>query len=171
MTVWLSNMPLSPSVNKSLDVAIVRKMNIKTGNVYTGGQFRSTPEMRHFKKMVQLYKNRHETQFLQIKRIADEWLTQGFVLRVDVYAVINHDRVFSNPNRKVLQLDANNFLKGQLDAVANCLGIDDKFFFSDHIEKVTCDPGEQECAMVRITPMRPRRATDVRNQMMAEAKT
>lgn len=169
-SLWLANMPLTPSVNKSLDVALAKKINLKTGKQFTGGRFRSSWEMVNFKKAIDLYHARHRNEFHELNRIASEWIAQGFMLRVDVFVVFRSDRVFSVPGKKVLRLDANNRLKGQLDAVATCLGIDDKYFFGGDCEKVTCDPGEQECAMVRITPMRPRTATEVRIQMRAEAQ-
>ena len=53
-------------------------------------------------------------------------------------------------------MDANNRLKGQLDAVATAVGIDDSFFFGGHCEKVTCSRKEEECAIIKISPMKPR---------------
>jgi hypothetical protein len=154
--IWLNNLPTPPSVNASL-VPMAQKKRAANGRIYMGARMRPAPEMVTYKDEVRLYRLRHEGKLTAIGRaLRNEIEERQWVLRVDVFIVFHVERIFSSVNKKVLTLDANNRIKASLDAVANLLDIDDKYFFRGDCEKVTTAQKESQCTMVRIQLVRPR---------------
>lgn len=164
MSIWFAKFPLSPSVNDSLMPIPMKKMK-KDGSTYMGAGFTSTAVMKQFKVLVQLYKNRHAEDLKPLKKQLKGWVDEGYVLQIDCFFVFHDDRVFSTPNKKVLRIDANNRLKGQLDAVSTVVGIDDSYFFSGNCEKVTSSKKEDECAIIKISPMKPRTIEQIKKMI------
>lgn len=138
---WLSNFPLAPSVNRWLN-------SNKKGQFYKSAIWRS-------------YRSKTDWYWLQHRRALDilserlkSAIKTGDRLRVDCYFVFHVERIHL--------VDPDNFLKASLDSLAGILGIDDSFFYAGHREKVTTANEDPECAMIRISTMRPRTQGEIR---------
>ncbi len=83
-----------------------------------------------------------------------------FALQVDCYFAFHLSRVLTLKNH-AQKLDTDNFMKAAIDGLVKVIGIDDKYYFSCGAQKVTVDSNQRECALLRITPMKPRTLTDI----------
>ncbi len=170
-SIWLTRMPIPPSVNASLIPRPVRKLSQKNGKAYWGAGQRLSPQSIEFKKAVSAYGKVNRFALDRIASNLKKLVEQGWVLRVDVFIAFEESRVFSSPNRKILQLDGNNRIKPLLDGVASLLGIDDSVFFRGDCEKVTTASKESECTLVRIQPVRPRTLQQIQQLMLDDVKS
>ena len=83
----------------------------------------------------------------------------GMMLKVDFFFVFKRERLWTKDNRPK-KLDASNRIKAASDQLAKFFGIDDKVFFSVSSEKVS---GENECAIIFITPISPMSSVEILN--------
>jgi len=147
---WINSFPFPPSINRSL--ASFRGRHIKTRPA------------RAFDVKVQTLKQIRAAEWIKIKEAFEPKLTDH-VIKVDQYFVFHKPRIFTSyPKAKawVQTLDHLNFNKASEDALAKCLEIDDKFFFSGHKEKVCCETLAEEQIIFRLELIQPRSLTDIR---------
>ncbi len=168
--IWLANLPIPPSVNSSLIPTAIKKFSQRTGKQYYGGYMRSSDEMRIYKDLMKIYHSRHREGLKKIGETLTRAVELGWVLQVDSFVAFHESRVYSHPNKKILQIDANNRAKAILDGVVKLVGIDDAVFFRGDCEKVTTASKESECVMVRIQPVRARSLDQIKAMMKLDLK-
>ncbi len=171
--IWLMNFPLPPSVNDYLmPVAGKLKMN-KKGKLYRAGHFVKTPVHIEYRKLCNLWVLQHKRAFDEIQNhllgrvhVARE-KKQRIAFRVDHYFAFEESRIWT-VNNLPERIDADNRVKPCRDAIADMLGIDDKYFFSGFFEKVSTNSKDSECTAIRISQMVPRTLQDLKQQMEQE---
>lgn len=138
--ICLNNIPMSPSANRLL-------MPMR-------GRLISTPQKRTWEKQVQLYRAKHILELNRINFFLKKYISSTEVpaLRVDAFHCFPQKKLFTKQGHPK-KIDANNRLKGTLDAVSNLIGIDDKYFFNGNCEKIG-NEGELEYTIVHIKPTR-----------------
>lgn len=149
MLFWVNCFPLPPSANKQL--ASVRGRHIKTAVA------------RRFDEKIMHLKSMRQAEWTTIEKSFRPFL-KDHVIRVDQYFVFHKDRIFTKTKQAkdwVHQLDHLNFNKASEDGLVKCIGIDDKFFFSGHKEKVWCEDPKQEQIIFRLSLTKPRSILDV----------
>ena len=175
MIVWINNFPLAPSVNNSLIPIAGKLVRNKYGKLYRQGRMIKSNEAKVFDQMCHYWALQNsgnlsviKNELKKIKMLA-ELKREPFALKVECFVVFEYGRIFT-VNKKAEQLDADNRLKKTLDGLKIVLGIDDKTFFSSSCEKVTTHSKELECAMIRISLMRPRTREDIKAMMDLESR-
>lgn len=143
-SILIQNFPLPPSEN-----AMYRNLP-RVGRVAT--------------KELQDYRRECEFWGLANKKYRDLFFSlmeenPQYVLKVDFFFVFKRKRLWTKQNLPK-KLDASNRVKAAADQLAKFLGIDDKCFFSVSSEKVS---GENECAIIFITPVSPMSAVEILN--------
>jgi len=168
--VWLYNFPLAPSVNDSLmPIAGKLKFN-KFGKPYRQGHLVKTKHHKQYQEVCLFWANRNRESIEKIKTYItmmknhSEKQKQRFALKIECFHAFEESRLFT-VNNKNEQLDADNRLKPTMDAITKILGIDDKIYFHASSEKVTTHSKESECAMIRISLMKPRTLQDIMDLM------
>lgn len=141
----------------------VIKIN-KQGKQYQGVKTSryASPELGHFKKQCTSFYNLNFKIIDSISLKLKEWISQGYVIRMDSFVAFEHSRVWTlekTPQR----IDADNRRKALQDSISDMLGIDDKFIFSGIMEKVSCEIKEDEQCIVNFTPMKPRTLNDIKS--------
>ena len=140
---------MPPSANKQL--ASVRGRQIKTAHA------------RRFDEKIEALKLMRRAEWVTIQKTLTPFL-KDHVIRVDQYFVFHKDRIFTKTKQArdwVHQLDHLNYNKASEDGLVKCIGIDDKFFFSGHKEKVWCELPTQEQIIFRLSLTKPRSILDV----------
>lgn len=129
----LYDFPMPPSANKQLTIS--------------KGRMIKTSAARLFSEQVRLYGVRKWREIEKIKKDIKE----GDLLQIDCYFIFLDSRLVGKKGQ-IKKLDANNFLKSCLDGVASILGIDDKYFMANHVEKIKCVNQSEEQAILVIRP-------------------
>jgi len=162
--IVIDNFPLGPSANELYEPN-VRRYRDKSGKLrVTVAGYRKGKVLSEYMEAVELYKSRNIIKIIDISKQCKEWLKEGYVLRVDTYHAFQYDRVWT-VNKKAQRLDANNRVKACLDAVANMIGVDDKYFFDGDCGKLSCDRRESECTIIKISPMKPMTLDQIRQKL------
>ena len=138
--ILFNDLPLPPSVN-----------HCYAG--FHGRRFRSKA-LKSFLRSAEAWKLTHMGQVLFAERLMRGWLAKGFQIRVDCWFCFEHSRIYTMKG-EVKALDAHNYIKPLHDALAEMLRIDDKHFFAGNAEKVTTKSKDEECSIVKLTPMSP----------------
>lgn len=148
---WITDFPLAPSANNLFVAASNR-----------GNRFVPTAEHKVYKIKVAKWKFENKMALAVISKKLQQAIESGLVLKVDSYFCFHHDRVWtkSKPVRPK-QIDANNRLKASLDGLVDCLGIDDKYFWSGIAEKVTTEKEHQQCTIFRIATHSPQSSEEI----------
>lgn len=162
MAIWIKNFPLPPSQNTA-NIPIVGKMAIskKTGKKYYKARVIKSKEHDHFYQMCRIWAIQNKTAMTQIKeylkRYQEECEAKGetFALKIDFYFVFHVERVLTLKNQ-AQELDTDNRLKPCSDGLKMVLGLDDRYYFTEHCEKVTTTTKDLECTIIKISKMRPR---------------
>ncbi len=162
--IWLDNLPIPPSANTMYDTTVrkVKKRN-KAGKIYQGvitGK-KCSLELEHFKLRCRSFKNVNHVLISQMRLQCLEWIKQGYILRVDTWFGFEHSRIWTKDGQPQ-RIDSDNRRKPMQDGLAEILDIDDKWFFSGNIEKVTSDSKELECGIIRIMPIKARTLKQIR---------
>lgn len=171
--IWLVNFPLPPSVNEYLMPVSGGLARNKKGKLYEKGRWVKTEPHRVYVKKCNEWAVLHNTAWVQIKdQIQGEVraaraANKKFGFRVDAFFAFENSRLWTQENTPQ-RLDADNRLKPCRDALADLLGIDDKYFFSGSCEKVSTPSKDQECTFLRISPMTPRTLQDLKMQIKRE---
>lgn len=113
---------------------------------------RKSDSLKLFQEKCLIYKKSHPQRLDKIRAECLKWIQAGYVLRVDTYFAFEHSRLWTEKMRPQ-QLDADNRRKPMQDEVGKLLEIDDKYFFSGFIEKVSCINKDFECSIVKISPV------------------
>lgn len=169
MEVWLNGFPLAHSVNNSLMPVPGKPKRGKNGHTYRVGRLVKTKEARHFEELCVLWSLQNRDKLAKVKHNLLEVQRQcearkeRFALKVECFFAFEESRIFT-VNNKNEQLDADNRLKPTLDGLKLVLGIDDKAFFHASCEKVATHSKDLECAIVKISLMRPRTLTEITQQ-------
>lgn len=143
-SILIQNFPLPPSENK-----LYR-------NVPGVGRV-STKELKDYKENVRVWALSNKQIIDATKDIIfSEW-NNDRALKIDCYFVLKHERIYTKDGRPK-KLDASNFIKACHDQLALSLGIDDRYFFCGHFEKVS---GENECVIVFISVIDPMTSVEV----------
>lgn len=87
-----------------------------------------------------------------------------FALRIECFFAFSEEQMWSAG----FAPDADNRLKPCLDALKKILELDDVLYFATLSEKVTTTTKDQECSVIRISPMTHRTLDQVRAQMFRE---
>lgn len=175
--IILYNFPLPPSVNEYLVPVVSNKYSFdKKGKPYRKAHFVKSDIHRNYLKRCQEWKFHNNLNWLEVQRRLQEIKKQAqdsrkqFALRMDHYFAFEKSRLWT-VNNLAQQIDCDNRMKPCRDAVANLLDIDDKYFFSGFIEKVSAPTKEAECTIIKITLMTPRTLEQVQAQMKLEASS
>jgi len=170
LTFWLNGFPLPPTVNKSL-MPIAGKVKFTSkGKPYRQGRMVKTKESKQYVQRCLQWALMNNEAVSRMKaslhdhRNAQNASGEKFALRVDCWFVFHVERL-NHENAP----DADNRLKPCLDALKMVLELDDVHYFASSSEKVSTTKKEQECTIIRITPMTPRTVDQIRAQMMNEA--
>jgi Holliday junction resolvase RusA-like endonuclease len=152
--IFLESFPFPPSVNESYQ-------SVKRG-------FRSTliatDKLRRFKQDVEFYKHQHFMDLLKCHAKISAWLDEGFVIQAKVYLFLPHDEIFTKGKKaksKFHKIDGNNRIKATLDAVANCIDIDDSYFFDDGTVKAVQLEGMPKCVIIELSKTKILQAKDL----------
>lgn len=160
--IWLS-LTLPPSSNEAYEINVTRvgKVN-KKGKSYMGFKTsrRRSDKLMFFQMQCASYKNSNLNRVSAIRKKICEWIAQGYVVRLDTWFVFERSRIWTK-DHQAQTLDADNRRKPLQDGLSNILDIDDKWFFSGNVEKVTCTSKDSECTIIRISPQRPRSLEDI----------
>lgn len=173
MSIWLVNFPLPPSVNEYLMPVAGPTARNKKGKLYTTGRWVKTEPHKAYMRRCHEWRALHNAHWWKIQ---DE--LQGMVraaraakvrlaFQVDTYFAFEESRLWT-VNGLPQRLDADNRLKPCRDALAELLGIDDKYFFSGFFEKVSTTSKDHECTFLRISQTQPRTLQDLRLTINAE---
>jgi Holliday junction resolvase RusA-like endonuclease len=138
----LKGFPIPPSINAQF---------IGSGR----GQIIKSPAARLFDSHVQIYRIKNLRILNNIMVTAHNWVTSEGGLSIEVFYVLPKQEVYSKKS-EVKQKDQNNFLKSTLDGLAKIIEIDDKFFFNNTCEKLTCNLESDRQAIIKIKPHKPR---------------
>lgn len=164
MILWINNIPIPPSVNDMYETTgrAVKKIN-KNGKIYTGVKTSryGSKELQHFKAKCKSFYNLNYEKIDAIAATINGWIDQGYVIKFNSYACFERSRLWTLDN-KAKQIDADNRKKGLQDSIADMLKINDKYFFSGIMEKVSCDLKEEEQCIVSFEPMRARTMNDIK---------
>lgn len=172
--ILMVNFPLPPSVNEYLvPVASNRYGTDKRGRQFQKAHFVKSATHTNYLKACHEWRALHNLSFTRIQ----EYLLnlqheakskrEKFALRVDHYFAFEHSRLWTK-NNLAEQIDADNRLKPCRDAIADLVGIDDKYFFSGYFEKVSAPTKAQEGTYIKIAQMVPRTLADIRAQLHQE---
>jgi len=148
----------------------------KKGKLYTTGRWVKTDPHRQYMKRCHEWRALHNASWWKIQEElqgmvrASRAAKERFGLRVDCFFAFEDSRLWT-VNGLPQRLDADNRLKPCRDALAELLGIDDKYFFSGFFEKVSTTSKEHECTFLRISQMTPRTLQDLRMEINAERAT
>lgn len=128
-TLSIFNFPMPPSVNQSL-------RPIRSGRM--AGRLVKTKEAQKFERAYKQAAIKNQAVFKEAKTIFEKSLGPTSGLKVDCFFAFPLSKLVTKPgpDRKMKQLDANNRLKGAIDGLAFCLGIDDRHFISGNCEKI-----------------------------------
>lgn len=168
--IWIDRFPLPPSVNEYLMPVAGRWTTDKKGRSYRKGRWVKTDLHRKYVDACWIWARTNRIAFDTVQsKILDmkkdcEFRGKPFALRVDCWFVFHVERVFTEaglPHR----IDSDNRLKPCRDALAEILGIDDKYFFAGHCEKVTTRSKELECSIIRVVQMTPRTLEEIKALM------
>ena len=165
--IWIQLPFLPPSANEMYETNVIRVNKIgKNGKPYQG--FKTSKRKAEILTTFQIksasFKNKHFNEVQKIRPEIMNWVGQGYMLRVDTWFAFERGRIWTK-DRNPQSLDADNRRKPMQDALASILGIDDKWFFSGNVEKVTCIEKESECSIIRIVPVKARTLADIKNLM------
>ena len=172
--IWIVDFPLPPSVNEYLMPVIGGTgVNKRTGKPYYRGRLVKTEIHNQYRERCREWALLHaplmtytRTVLSRTKNSLEERQT-AFALKIDTYFVFEHSRIFTLSN-KSQELDGHNRLKPLFDALAEAIGIDDRYFYAGNCEKVTCPTKDLECTMIRISLMKPRTKADIRSLINSE---
>lgn len=130
----LKSLPIPNSVNRGF--AAVRGRLIKTA------------EARKFDQEIAiwLYSQNNKT-LSNIRALAKNAVSNNKMLQVDRYFIYPKHKLFTKEKKSKglivpespKKIDADNRVKPLLDAVAKIIGVDDKYFFSGHTEKMVSE--------------------------------
>lgn len=152
--IILESFPFPPSVNESYKVA---KFGFKAG-------LRGSDVLNRFKQDVQFYKQKHLVDLLKAHAKVQGWLDDGFVVSSRIYLLWPYEDVFTKTKRaksKFHRLDGNNRIKAVTDAVADCLDIDDSYFFDEATVKMVQMERMPKCAIITLSKTKPMSAQDL----------
>lgn len=168
--IVLTNYPLPPSVNEYLvPVAGSWAVN-KKGKTYRKGRWVKSAVHKQYEVQVKQWAVFNEQGLRPaidaLVKQKNESIKNGlrFALRVDSFFCIHEKRLWT-VNNLAEQLDVDNRVKPLRDSLAKLIGIDDKYFFSGYMEKVSTSFKEQECAIITITRHRPRTHQELKVQL------
>jgi hypothetical protein len=122
---------------------------------------RRSEEYDLFLLRLQSFKNANHHNFVQIRTQLLAWIKDGFVLRVDTWYAFEHKRIWTLDGQPQ-EIDADNRRKAMQDGLSKMLDIDDKWFFSGNVEKVSCNSKDLECSVIRILPVKARTLAEIR---------
>lgn len=162
--IFIENLPIPPSANDMYEPNVHRKKKLnKAGKEYLAVKVlrRRSAEYETFLLRLQSFKNVNLHNMTKIRTELLKWIGQGYVLRVDTWYAFEHSRLWDK-NGQPKPLDADNRRKAMQDGLSKILDIDDKWFFSGNIEKVSCDSKDLECSIIRITPVRARTLQEIK---------
>lgn len=175
--VWLTNFPVPPSVNEYLVPVASNKYALdRRGKPYQKAHFVKSDIHRQYLQRCYEWRAYHNVSFGKIQAQLHAALMRSraerkpFALRVDHYFAFEYDRIWT-VNNIAQQLDVDNRLKPCRDALAELLGIDDKYFFSGYFEKLTTRSKELECSIIRISQATPRTLAEIKAMMRKEMGT
>jgi len=169
---WLNGFPLAPTVNNSL-VKIKGNGHLKfnkKGKPYRQ-QFAKSRTHKSFENACRVW---HAMNSRAVMVMRNELLklkadVEGkggrFALRIECFFAFTEEQMFTEG----WQPDADNRLKPCADALKKILELDDVYFFATLSEKVTTTTKENECSVIRISPMTHRTLDEVRALMFREA--
>lgn len=168
MDVWITTLPLPPSVNEYLMPVVGRVKRNKFGKLYGQGRLVKTTVHKKYDSDVTLWVLKHSKQieafkeevFMAMK--AKEARKDPYALCVDMFFCFHRDRIFT-VNNKLGRLDRDNRIKPMQDQLSKIIGLDDKYVFSGIAEKVSCENEEDECTILRIREFKPR----TKNQILS----
>lgn len=83
---------------------------------------------------------------------------RALYLKLEIYAVFPAQKLISSDGH-VERLDSDNRIKPAKDILFKILNLDDKFVFSDFIEKIS---GDSEYMIIKITEQTPRSVSDIK---------
>lgn len=163
--IWIQKLPVPPSANELYETNVTKCWKkSKAGQPYMGFKTsrRKSDVLQHFQLQCLSFKNTNLIKIGQIRNELLNWIKDGFVLRVDTFIAFERSRIWTKDGQPQV-IDADNRRKALQDGLAKILDIDDKWFFSGNIEKVTCDQKESECSLIRISPVKCRSLTEINN--------
>jgi Endodeoxyribonuclease RusA len=156
--VWITNFPLyEPNV---------RRFSANGKQRVSVSGYRKSKALADYHKLVDLFCKKNESKIQEIKLKCQAWIAEGKMLRVDTYHVFDSDRIWTKDG-KPKKIDANNRVKACLDAVSTMIDIDDKYFFDGDCAKIISTQKESECAIIRISPVKPQTLDQLRIKIMA----
>lgn len=136
----------------------------KDGTKYlsTSAHVYNSPELRHFYLQCKSFGNLNHIQMASIRKQCLDWISKGFLLKVDIFVAFENSRVWTKDGQPQ-QIDADNRIKPMQDGLSKMLSIDDKWFFSATIEKVTCNSKDYEQCVIKISPIKAKTLTEIQN--------
>ena len=164
--LWIKGFPLGPSANELYEPNVRRYRNAKGKVSVSVSGYRRSKKLDDYHKRCQLFQQMNSNFIKSVSENCKQWINEGHVLRVDTYHVFHVERVWTKAGKPQV-IDANNRVKACLDAIATLLGIDDRYFFDGDCGKVTCNQKDSECAIIKISPMRPM-TIETLNKMIEE---
>lgn len=155
-TVYVfDNFPISPSENNCYPSMV---------NKRTGRAFRfPSRELKAFQAAAKAWAEPRASIIAQAK--LGLLPSPRAQIRIDLYIAFTPSRLFTKDGRRK-QLDASNRIKPIHDALADILGIDDRFFYTGQSEAVLADGGS-ECVLVKMRLAPVRTMSDVTREMEA----
>jgi hypothetical protein len=119
----LLNFPMPPTANKQTTIQRYNRRIIKSNLA------------RAFDLEVKSYLTRNLATMREINNDLMQYISVGQMIRVDTYFCFGHTDLITKDNRPKI-VDTNNRIKATLDAIANSIGIDDRYFSQGFAEKV-----------------------------------
>lgn len=134
--------PFPPSVNSMYPVG-------KHGKKY------SSEELRNFKAFVDLYaaQNRQAVQNCS-EELKFEIAAQRQWIQVSTYVVRPASKIWNTHDRKMKESDVANRIKATHDALANIIGIDDRYFSVGPTEFIFQTKNTQEYCILLLKPVK-----------------
>lgn len=162
--IWINRLPLPPSTNNLYETGARKVLKInKNGKRYEGFKTsrRRSDELVHFQAQMKSFANINYERINLIKIQINNWIEQGFVIRMDSFVAFEYSRVWSLQG-KPKQIDSDNRIKSLQDCIADMLGIDDKHIFIVNMEKITCEFKLDEQAIISLEAVKPRTLNDIK---------
>lgn len=170
--IWLKGLPVPPSANSMYLTNVHKKWKTnKAGKQYmgVGTSRRKSQDLVNFQTQCLNYRNILLHKSSNIINMIKKYIDDGYMLRVDTFIAIEHDRIWTKYNTPK-QIDADNRRKALQDGISTIIGVDDKYIFSGNIEKVTCVNKDFEQCLIRITPFKARTLDNILEMISANSR-
>lgn len=143
MKIILDNLPIPPTENHAYPTI----RNKQGKNIRVTGA-----DLKKFKAAVQCWAWERIVFVKKIQRQLSDMVAknQTILIRVDAYLGFELDRLFTK-HRTRKKIDSSNRIKAAHDAIAEILGIDDRYFYSGEFMPTWIEKGEKECMTMILT--------------------